>query len=82
VEAIARHGDYLRASGEWQWRDRQRLQAELVEQIQAALVSRWRDQIPDQIYRSVFVDLMERQISPQQAVQLLLDRIPAPEDPG
>ena len=82
MAAIARHGDYLRASGEWQRRDRERLQAELVDRIQAALASRWRDQIADQVYRDIFLDLLERHISPQQAVLLLLEKVNATGEPG
>lgn len=70
---IARHRDHLKDSGDWHARDRERLQAELMTMIQQALVSRWQEEVKDQIYISIFNELSARRISPHQAVQALLN---------
>ncbi len=72
LEAIDRHTVFLRSSGERLRRDRERLQVELIDRLQAALVEQWRARIPDNTYRQVFIDLADRRISPQQAVDRLL----------
>jgi LAO/AO transport system kinase len=73
VEAFERHAEYLRGTGEWQKRETSRLQAELDDLIQAALVARWRSGLPDSAFQSVFADLSARRISPARAVELLTE---------
>lgn len=70
--AIARHFEYLQETGEWRQRERARLQSELDNLLQAALVERWRAATPAEQYRAVLHSLVERQISPWQAVENLL----------
>ncbi len=72
-ETIRRHADYLRASGLWHERDCHRLRAELNAVLQASLVQRWRNQVTDDTYERVLDQLVERRLSPTQAVQLLVD---------
>ncbi len=72
VEAIQRHVDYLKSSGEWQARDRSRLKAELDQLIQAALVTRWQQNLPAGRYPDMLDQLAGRKISPYQAVAALL----------
>jgi LAO/AO transport system kinase len=74
-QAITRHRLYLEESGEWQSRERERLQSELDALLQAALVTRWRQQVPGDIYQSMLGKLIQRSISPWQAVAALLDGI-------
>jgi putative protein kinase ArgK-like GTPase of G3E family len=71
-QAILRHGDYLRQSGEWQKRDRMRLQVELEALLQAALVARWRSRVPQATYQALVEQVFERQISPLNAVSELV----------
>jgi len=71
-QAILRHGDYLRQSGEWQKRDRLRLQAELDALLQESLLARWRSRVPAQAYQDLVDQVLRRQISPLNAVSELL----------
>ncbi|MDD5369673.1 MAG: methylmalonyl Co-A mutase-associated GTPase MeaB [Anaerolineaceae bacterium] len=73
VEAILAHAEYLRRSGEWQRRDHERIRSELSARIMAELVSHWRAGLSEERYQWIFQQLTERRISPQQAVQMLLD---------
>lgn len=72
-QAVLSHRSHLETSGEWQRRERARLESELDSLLQATLVSRWRESISTRDYQSVVASLMERRISPWQAVQVLLD---------
>jgi LAO/AO transport system kinase len=71
-QAILRHGDYLRQSGEWKKRDRLRLQFELEALLQEALVSRWRSRVPQSTYQALVEQVFVRQISPLNAVSELV----------
>ncbi|HEX7976750.1 MAG TPA: methylmalonyl Co-A mutase-associated GTPase MeaB [Anaerolineales bacterium] len=73
AEAIARHFAYLQQTGGWQRRDQARLEAELDLRLQEALVDRWRAGVTDEKYQAVLQSLIERQISPWQAVSDLLN---------
>jgi LAO/AO transport system kinase len=71
--AIAHHRDYLESSGELAKRDRNRLQTELDALLQQQLVDRWRQRVPEKQYQEILDTLVSRQISPHQAVKVLLD---------
>ncbi len=70
---IARHRQHLQQSGEWQRRERARLQSELDHMLQMALVSRWKASVPESKYLEVVEQLVQRHLSPWEAVELLLD---------
>jgi LAO/AO transport system kinase len=70
-QAILRHGEYLRQSGEWQKRDRIRLQVELEALLQETLVARWRSRVPQETFQAMLNRVFERQISPVNAVSEL-----------
>jgi LAO/AO transport system kinase len=70
---IMRHRLHLEQSGEWQRRERARLQSELDSLLQAALVSRWRAGVPQEKYLEVVEKLVQRRLSPWEAVDLLLN---------
>jgi LAO/AO transport system kinase len=72
-QAILHHRQHLEASGEWQRRERSRLESELDGLLRATLVSRWRNRISTREYQNVIARLVDRQISPWQAVEVLLD---------
>lgn len=72
-QEVARHRHYLVESGEWQRRERLRLQSELDMLLQALLVSRWRQTVSQEAYQNVVDRLLQREISPWQAVEVLLD---------
>jgi LAO/AO transport system kinase len=70
---IARHREFLEGTGEWERRDRLRLQSELDVLLQAALVTRWRETVSQEVYQDMVNRLVERSISPWHAVETLLD---------
>jgi LAO/AO transport system kinase len=72
-EQIARHRIHLVQTGDWDRRERSRLQAELAQLLQTTLVSRWEAGVTEVQYKQVLDRLTKRQISPQQAVQELLN---------
>jgi LAO/AO transport system kinase len=72
-QEIDRHRRYLLASGEWQMRERLRLEAELDALLQITLISRWRKTISMENYYQMVDDLVERRISPWKAVDSLLN---------
>lgn len=71
--AIARHREFLIASGEWRRRERERLESELNAMLQAALLLRWRETITTERYGRVVSNLVHRQISPWQALEMLMN---------
>ncbi len=73
VEAIARHAEHLRTSGDWAARERARLEVELEMLIQEALVARFREDVPPQQFRQVVDRMVQRDVSPWEAVQSLLN---------
>lgn len=73
VQAIRAHYQYLHETGSWKERECARLQAELDGLLQETLVSRWRSRVPEPEYRRVLAEIVARDISPWQAVNILLD---------
>jgi LAO/AO transport system kinase len=73
-KAIEDHIDYLRQSGLWQERERNRLQSELDNLVQHTLVSRWRASLPIESYKTALAGLANRSISPHQALEMLVKR--------
>ena len=70
---IARHAAHLHASRSWEQREAARLQSDLDERLRQALVARWRSNLPEAHYQAVLQLLVQRKISPWQAVQQLLN---------
>jgi LAO/AO transport system kinase len=73
AEAIARHLHYLHNSGDWAARDRARLEAELESALQETLIRRFRETIQKDQYEEIVGQVFNRDISPYEAVDLLLD---------
>ena len=73
INAITRHRAFLHQSGGWERRDQYRLQSELDAILRDALVARWRKTISESRYQDILNKLVERRLSPHQAVSLLLD---------
>lgn len=73
VEKIAHHQAYLRQSGEWQEREKNRLQSELDLLLREALLTRWRKGMAEEQYQTVVDQLISRRISPYQAADHLID---------
>ena len=72
VEEIRSHKQFLLDTGGWGQRDSARLQSELDIMLQESLVSRWRSRVPENEYLRVLDEVVTREISPWQAVDLLL----------
>ena len=73
AEAIQGHKLHLEKTGNWQRRDRARLQTELEDLLRSQLVAQWRRQVSEQAYQTVLDELLQRKLSPRQAVDALLN---------
>ena len=71
--AIAHHRAFLVETGAKERRDRDRLQSELDSLLQDNLVTRWRATIPGNKYQQALDLILQRKLSPHQAVEALLD---------
>ena len=73
AEAIANHRVYLETTGAWKQRERWRLQTELDLLLQNKLVTGFRTNLPDGAYEQILDALVERRISPFEAVEQLVN---------
>ena len=73
AEAIARHVAHLTHSGDWAVRERARLEVELDALIREELVSRFNQDIPQKQYENVLEKIIQRELSPGEAVKLLMN---------
>jgi LAO/AO transport system kinase len=75
VKAIDDHRRYLETSGSWQQRERWRLQAELEQLLQNTLMEDLRARLPAGSYQQALEDLVERRVSPFEAVEKLVNGV-------
>jgi LAO/AO transport system kinase len=73
ADSIAKHIAHLRQSGDWALRDRARLGSELDAVLQEELVNRFFERVQKAEYDEVVEKVLNRNISPYQAVKLLLN---------
>lgn len=73
MAAIKNHRDYLESSGEREIRDKRRLKNELEVLLQDALRERWEQGISDEIYQETLNKVIDRELTPWRAVDLLLE---------
>ncbi|HEX6036030.1 MAG TPA: methylmalonyl Co-A mutase-associated GTPase MeaB [Anaerolineales bacterium] len=73
AEAIANHATHLHQSGDWAARDRARLGSEMEKLLQQALMDRFLQDIPQKEYAEVLEKVVNRNISPYEAVKFLLN---------
>lgn len=73
VEAISRHRQFLQQSGDWQRREQARLETELENSLREALMARWQASVSDRTYQDTLAAVFQRQLSPHQAVKILLN---------
>jgi LAO/AO transport system kinase len=73
AESITQHRQHLQRTGGWQRRERSRLQSDLETILQEMLVTRWRAAVSDDQFENAVTALVERRISPYQAVEALLN---------
>jgi LAO/AO transport system kinase len=73
TQAIALHVAHLTQSGDWVVRERARLEVELDALIREELVSRFRRDIPQKQYDNVLEKIIQRELSPGEAVKILMN---------
>jgi len=73
AESIERHATYLASSGDWQRREHSRLETELDAIIQDTLNNQFRSKLPEEAYDRVLARILERQLSPWEAVEILMN---------
>jgi LAO/AO transport system kinase len=73
TESIAKHAEHLRQSGDWAARDRARLGSEMEALLQETLMAQFFDSIPQETYEEVIQKVLNRNLSPYEAVKSLLN---------
>lgn len=76
IESIAKHAAHLHQSGDRLARDRARLESEMESLLQEALIDRFMETIPQQNYEEILGNVVNRNISPYEAVKLLVNGNP------
>lgn len=74
VEAIRNHSAFLKRNGQWHQREAARLQEELNDLLFTAFATQWRRSIDETLVAAVVKALMERKISPYQALDQLMGK--------
>jgi LAO/AO transport system kinase len=72
ITAIEEHAAHLLQGGDWGRRERARLEAELEGLLTETLVNQFRSRVPDADYEDVVDRLVQRMLSPWEAVKALL----------
>jgi LAO/AO transport system kinase len=73
AEAIEKHAEHLRQSGDWDSRDRTRLRSELEAMLMEGLMDRFLGNIQQTTYDEILDKIIQRDISPYDAVRTLLN---------
>ena len=73
AESIEKHAAHLRQSGDWAARDRARLGSELEMLLREALMDHFFQSVQGAKYQQLFEKVVNRNISPYEAVKLLLN---------
>jgi LAO/AO transport system kinase len=74
ADNIRAHEQYLRTSGHWQKREEARLAAELKASLSETLLDQFNAGLPEGRYNEVMQQLARRQLSPGEAVNLLMEQ--------
>ncbi len=74
AESIARHVGHLRQSGDWAARDRARLGSEMEALLRETLMNRFLETLRKDEYESIVENVLNRNISPYEAVHSLLEK--------
>jgi len=72
VEDIHKHAVYLHSSGLWEKKEASRLRRDLESLIQDSLLRKWRYELDHQHFETILNEIIERKVSPIEAVDLLL----------
>jgi LAO/AO transport system kinase len=73
VESIVNHAAHLRQSGDWAARDRARLSSEMDALLREELMRQFHENIPPTKYDELIEKVFNRDLSPYEAVQSLVD---------
>ena len=73
AESVDKHVAHLHSSGDWAARDRARLRSELEATLGEALMGRFLQTVQKQKYEDVVEKVLNRTLSPYEAVDFLLD---------
>jgi LAO/AO transport system kinase len=73
VDSITRHSVHIRQNGDWALRDRARLGSELEAALQETLMRQFFESISKEKYDEVIEKVIQRNLSPFEAVKLLMD---------
>ncbi|HUH98603.1 MAG TPA: methylmalonyl Co-A mutase-associated GTPase MeaB [Anaerolineales bacterium] len=76
AQQIVKHGEYLRLSGDWTVRERARLESELEAALRSALMNQFHARVPEEQFGRVVDQVLERSMSPSEAVRALLNGRP------
>ena len=79
AQRIAKHGEYLRLSGDWAIRERARLESELDAALQSALMNQFRERVSEDQYNEIMDRVFERSLSPSEAVKALMNGKTSPQ---
>jgi LAO/AO transport system kinase len=71
--SIARHAEHLRQSGDWAARDRARLGSEMEALLKETLMDQFFESIPQETYEEIFQNVLDRTLSPYEAVKSLMN---------
>ena len=71
---ISEHKKWLKESGEWERRERVRLSTWVENLFREAVWQRWREERSTREVEQAIEQVMERKLSPRQAVELLLKK--------
>ena len=80
TESIAKHAEHLRQSGDWAARDRARLGSEMEALLKETLMSQFFESIPQERYEDVIQNVLNRNLSPYEAVKALLNGRPSRQE--
>jgi LAO/AO transport system kinase len=73
AESIAKHAAHLRVSGDWDVRERARLESEMEALLLEALRMRFHSEVQNGKYESVIQKVYSHRLSPWEAVQMLVN---------
>jgi LAO/AO transport system kinase len=73
IESIAKHAAHLRQSGDWTARDRARLESEMETLLRETLMTRFLESVQQASYEEMIEKVVNRNISPYEAVKSLLN---------
>jgi len=73
ADSIAKHSEHIHQNGDWALRDRIRLRSELEAVLQAELLNRFFDRVQKAKYNEVVEKVIQRNVSPYEAVKQLLN---------